>query len=74
MVIAEATRKKYRARLKEGYTKKDIVLAMKNAKKDDFHKQTVPPLKHLTLEFFSRPDKIDRFIHEDKPQKYTPTK
>tara|TARA_R110001606_G_scaffold287110_1_gene435266 strand:+ start:1252 stop:1866 length:615 start_codon:yes stop_codon:yes gene_type:complete len=74
LVIAEATRKKYRARLKEGYTKKDIVLAMKNAKKDDYHKSTSPPFKYLTLEFFSRPDKIDRFIHEDKPQKYTPTK
>lgn len=73
-VIAEAIRNKYRARLKEGYTKKDIVLAMKNAKKDDFHKETTPPHKHLTLEFFSRPDKIDKFINEDKPQKYTPTK
>ena len=73
-VISEAIRKKYRARLKEGYSKKDIVNAMKNAKKDEYHLSTNPPHKHLTLEFFSRPDKIDRFLTEGNPSKYTPTK
>lgn len=62
-VIADAVRKKYISRLKEGYTKEDIVNAMKNAKRDEFHKTTNPPFKHLTLEFFSRPDKLDKFIN-----------
>lgn len=73
-VISESIRKKYRARLKEGYTKKDIVDAMKAAKKDEFHKGTSPAFKHLTLEFFSRPDKLDRFIGQnDSSPKYIAT-
>jgi hypothetical protein len=73
-IISESIRKKYRARLKEGYTKKDIVASMKSAKKDDFHKSTSPPHKHLTLEFFSRPDKLDRFMDQNNSTKYIPTK
>ena len=74
-VIPEAVKKKYRARLKEGYTKVDIVNAMKNAKRDQYHKET--GYKYCTLEFFSRPDKLDRFINQgpgtDGPSKYVPT-
>jgi len=73
-IISESIRKKYRARLKEGYTKKDIVASMKSAKKDDFHKNTLPPFKHLTLEFFSRPDKLDRFMDQTNSTKYIATK
>jgi hypothetical protein len=73
-VVPDAVRKKYKARLKEGYTKQDIIAAMKNAKKDEFHKTTNPPFKHLTLEFFSRPDKLDRFTNQGiEPTKYIPT-
>jgi hypothetical protein len=62
-----------RARLKEGYTKKDIITAMKAAKKDDYHKDN--GYKYCTLEFFSRPDKLDRFINQDtNSPKYIPTK
>jgi hypothetical protein len=70
-VISESIRKKYRARLKDGYTKKDIVQAMKNAKKDEYHIST--DHKYCTLEFFSRPDKLDRFINQ-ADAKYVPTK
>lgn len=73
-IISESIRKKYRARLKEGYTKKDIVASMKSAKKDDFHKNTLPPFKHLTIEFFSRPDKLDRFMDQTNSTKYIATK
>tara|TARA_R110000772_G_scaffold88986_7_gene184664 strand:+ start:1709 stop:2314 length:606 start_codon:yes stop_codon:yes gene_type:complete len=73
-IISESIRKKYRARLKEGYTKKDIVASMKSAKKDDFHKNTIPPFKHLTIEFFSRPDKLDRFMDQTNSTKYIATK
>jgi len=72
-IISESIRKKYRARLKEGYSKKNIVEAMKSAKNDDFHKSTNPPYKHLTLEFFSRPDKLDKFMDQNSP-KYIATK
>jgi hypothetical protein len=73
-VISETVRRKYRARLKEGYTKKDIVNAMKSAKKDDYHKDT--GYKYCTLEFFSRPDKLDRFLNQDQTTstKYVATK
>jgi hypothetical protein len=73
-VISETVRRKYRARLKEGYTKKDIVAAMKAAKKDDYHKDT--GYKYCTLEFFSRADKLDRFINQDQTPspKYIATK
>lgn len=66
-VIPDAVRRKYLSRLKDGYTKMDIVNAMKNAKRDEFHKTTNPPFKHLTLEFFSRPDKLDKFINQSGP-------
>jgi len=73
-VISETVRRKYRARLKEGYTKKDIVNAMKSAKKDDYHKET--GFKYCTLEFFSRPDKLDRFLNQNQTTstKYVATK
>lgn len=71
-VIAPAIRSKYLKRLKEGYTKKEIVDAMKNAKKDEYHKGC--DFKYLTLEFFSRPDKLDRFINAPAGDKYIPTK
>lgn len=73
-VLPDAVKRKYRLRLKEGYTKQDIINAMKNAKKDEFHKTTNPPYKHLTLEFFSRPDKLDKFTNQGtEPTKYVPT-
>jgi len=71
-LIAPAIQTKYRKRIKEGYTKHDIVNAMKNAKKDEYHKSC--GYKYCTLEFFSRPDKLDRFINAPAEQKYIPTK
>lgn len=58
-VVPEAVQKKYNQRLKEGYLKTDISKAMVNASKDSYHIET--GFKHLTLEFFSRPDKLDKF-------------
>ena len=71
-VISDAVKKKYNARLKEGYSKADIVNAMKAASKDDYHKET--NFKYCTLEFFSRSDKLDRFINQKEvKQKYIGT-
>jgi uncharacterized phage protein (TIGR02220 family) len=57
--INKAVQAKYRARLKEGYTKEDIVKAIQNASRDQYHIET--NYKYLTPEFFSRADKLDRF-------------
>ncbi|GIM61371.1 hypothetical protein CAPN008_14210 [Capnocytophaga canis] len=67
-VINEAVKKKYRARLKEGYTKADIFNAIKNATKDKYHNET--GRKYLTPEFFSRSQTIDKYKDsaESKPK------
>ena len=59
-VVNDKAKKQIKARLKEGYKKKDISTAIKNCYNDDFHKQTNH--KHLTLEFISRADKLDKFL------------
>ena len=58
-IINEATKKKYRARLKEGYTSKDIANAIENAVNSDYHKEN--NFKYLTPEFFSRADKLNLY-------------
>ena len=58
-VINEATKKKYIARLKEGYTSKDIANAIENAVNSDYHKEN--GFKYLTPEFFSRADKLNLY-------------
>lgn len=74
-VFPDKAKRGYEARIKEGFTKEDIMVAMVNASKDEYHVSTVPKYKYLTLEFFSRSDKLDKFssMAEDKPQKYIPT-
>ena len=58
-IINEATKKKYNARLKEGYTKDDILNAITNAVNSDYHKEN--GFKYLTPEFFSRADKLNMY-------------
>ena len=58
-LINEATKKKYNARLKEGYTKDDILNAIINAVNSDYHKEN--GFKYLTPEFFSRADKLNMY-------------
>jgi uncharacterized phage protein (TIGR02220 family) len=60
-VINDKTRKQIKARLKEGYTKADILKAIQNCYNDSHHKEHKH--KYLTLEFISRPDKLDRFAN-----------
>lgn len=48
-----------KARLKEGYTKADILTAIENCYKDKFHMENNH--QHLTLEFISRADKLERY-------------
>jgi uncharacterized phage protein (TIGR02220 family) len=69
-IINPAVRAKYKARLKEGYTKKDIQIAIDNAVKTDFHKEN--GFKFLTPEFFSRADKIDLFSQTTEKEYVSP--
>jgi len=57
--INKKVKASFLARLKEGYTKEDIVNAIRNASRDQYHIET--NYKYLTPEFFSRADKLDRF-------------
>lgn len=67
--INDGVKKKFEARLNEGYTREQIMNAIVNASKDAYHIET--NYKYLTPEFFSRPDKIDKFafVEIDKPKK-----
>jgi len=60
-VVNTKTKSQIKDRLKEGYTKEDIVKAIRNASKDPHHIDS--NYKYLTLEFLTRPDKLDRFIN-----------
>lgn len=65
-VVNETAKRQFRARLREGYTKKDIANAIKNCYNSDFHRETNH--KYLTLEFISRAEKLDKYstIKENK--------
>jgi len=60
-VINSKTKTQIKQRLKEGYTKDDIVNAIRNASKDPHHIEF--NYKYLTLEFITRPEKLDRFVN-----------
>jgi uncharacterized phage protein (TIGR02220 family) len=54
--------KKLMARIKEGRTLEEILLAVKNASKDSYHIEQ--EYKYLTPEFFTRADKLDKFSQQ----------
>lgn len=58
-VIPDKAKKQIRDRFKEGYSKQDFLVAMDNAKKDQYHIDN--NYKYITLEFLSRPDKFERY-------------
>lgn len=72
-LINEATKKKYRARIKDGYTSKDIANAIENAVNSDYHKEN--NFRYLTPEFFSRAETLDKYSNVNKSEiKKEPTK
>ena len=72
-VINEEIKNKYYARLKEGYTKDDILDAVSNSIKSDYHKGE--NFKYLTPEFFSRSETLDKYSNVNKSEiKKEPTK
>lgn len=66
-LINEATKKKYRARIKDGYTSKDIANAIENAVNSDYHKEN--NFTYLTPEFFSRAVTLDKYSNVNNKQK-----
>jgi len=65
-VVNEKTKKQIKARLKEKYTKQDIIDAMNNCLNSDFHKNN--GYQYCTPEFFSRADILDRWSDISKPK------
>jgi hypothetical protein len=59
-VVDDKSKKQFLARLKEGYTKSDIVNSITNCYNSEFHKANGH--KNLTLEFISRPDKFAMYF------------
>lgn len=57
----DAVKKKYAARLKEGFTIDDIKKAINNASKSQNHRDN--NYTYLTPEFFSRADKIEMWLN-----------
>lgn len=58
-IIPEKAKRQILARLKEGYDKSDLWNAIENCYNDEYHKETNH--KYLTLEFISRPDKMEKY-------------
>lgn len=59
-VVDDKSKRQFLARLKEGYTKLDIVNAITNCFNSEFHKSNGH--KNLTLEFISRSDKFAMYF------------
>jgi hypothetical protein len=57
----EKVKKQFNARLKEGFTPAQMLQALENAMKDKYHIQE--KYKYLTPEFFTRADKIEKFLN-----------
>ena len=58
-VINDKTKRAYKARLKDGYTKEQITDAIKNAAVSKYHKDN--NYQYCTPEFFSRAETIDKY-------------
>lgn len=56
----------FKARISEGRTLEDFKTAITNAKVDDYHIKN--GFKHLTLEFFTRADKLDKWLNASAPK------
>lgn len=68
-IINDKARKQFNARLKEGYSKTDILTAIQNCSNDDYHKANP---KYLTPEFISRPDKFEKYLLSDNKNTQLP--
>jgi len=58
-VIGDKVQRSYKARLKDGYKKEDIINAIKNCKENPYHKEN--NYQYCTPEFFSRAETLDKY-------------
>lgn len=69
-VISDSIKKKFKLRIKEGYTKEDIKNAMDNAVNAPHHLEN--GFQYLTIEFFSRSSTLDKYGFTSSIQKPKP--
>jgi len=58
-VVNQTVKNKYKATMKQGYTKEMIKVAILNCHKDSFHREN--NYKYCTVEYFSRPKTLDMY-------------
>jgi len=58
--VTDKVKKQYEARIKENYTEEMILKAAENCLSDPFHVQNP---NHLTPEFITRPDKLEKYTN-----------
>lgn len=63
-IINESVKAKYKARLKDGYTKQDILNAITNSVETQYHKDN--NYQYLTPEFFARSSTLDKYSFTPK--------
>lgn len=66
-VLSQKAKEAFNKRMKEGYTKQDIVKVIDNSFSDSLHKEN--DYKYVTLEFLSRPQIFERYssMKHNKP-------
>ena len=67
-VLDDKTKRQLNARIKEGFTIEDILLAAKNCSKDQYHLENP---QYLTPEFITRPDKLQKYLNVSTDKKQT---
>jgi uncharacterized phage protein (TIGR02220 family) len=65
-VVNDKVKTKYKSLFKQGYTKAQIKEAIDNVKNNQYHKES--NYTYCTLEFFSRPETIDKYSSVTKVQ------
>ena len=58
-VVGDKVQRSYKARLKDGYKKEDIINAIRNCKDNPYHKEN--NYQYCTPEFFSRSETLDKY-------------
>ena len=58
-VVSDKIQRSYKARLKDGYKKEDIINAIRNCKENSYHKEN--NYQYCTPEFFSRAETLDKY-------------
>ena len=58
-VVSDKIQRSYKARLKDGYKKEDIINAIRNCKENPYHKEN--NYQYCTPEFFSRAETLDKY-------------